>query len=93
MGKKDSKNAISSSPIENHRKQIGKQEMKRAKKEMKVAKKHLDQKRSAMTIQEVILVVGALLAVVAGIYFFFMYQLGTQWSPEKIIPENTKQDL
>ncbi|XP_033119596.1 triple QxxK/R motif-containing protein-like [Anneissia japonica] len=75
MGKKD---VHGIGPVENYRKNIGKQENKRSKKDMKVAKKKAQQRKSGASrsrISEAFLVLVALCALLCFVYFIFAIQL------------------
>lgn len=55
-------------PVEQYRKQIGRQDSKKGKKEMKELRKAADAKKSAMGVSDVMLMVGTFLAVLTAIY-------------------------
>ncbi|XP_041376294.1 triple QxxK/R motif-containing protein-like [Gigantopelta aegis] len=81
MGKKDATSNVNTGthvpPVEQYRKHIGKQDYKKSKKDTKAQKRHADQKQSVLGIQEVILIVGAMFGLVAGVYLLMYWYLGT----------------
>ncbi|XP_067651967.1 triple QxxK/R motif-containing protein-like [Haliotis asinina] len=78
MGRKDASGTSAHlPPVDHYRKQIGKQDVKKGKKDAKTKKRQTDQKRSAMTIQEIVLVTGSGLAMLIGLYMLLFWYLGT----------------
>ncbi|VDI60838.1 Hypothetical predicted protein [Mytilus galloprovincialis] len=74
MGKKDAA-GVRAGPVDQYRKQIGKQDYKKSKKELKSQKQRAEKKNSAIGVKEVILVLLAFLAVMVAVYAFLFWQL------------------
>ncbi|XP_036366775.1 triple QxxK/R motif-containing protein isoform X1 [Octopus sinensis] len=85
MAKKDSQ-ASHVSAGEQHRKQIGKENFKKAKKDNKEVKKKSDLKKSSMPITDVILVVFSILVIIAAVYLFLFWYLSQE--PESVTTES-----
>ncbi|GAB1601886.1 triple QxxK/R motif-containing protein-like [Argonauta hians] len=92
MGKKDASNSSNLSTGEQHRKQIGKENLKKAKKDNKDVKKKADLKKSSMPISDVILVVFSILVIVAAVYLFLYWYLAAP-PHQAVIPEAADKDL
>lgn len=75
MARKDAAKA-SSLPVDRYRKEIGKHDVKKDKKGYsKELREKRDAKSSAVTLQDVLLVLGAGLALVVAVYFIFYIYL------------------
>ena len=74
MGRKDA-GRDKGPPVEQYRKNIGKQQWKTNKKEVKEQKRQSEAKKSAMTVQDILLVVGAFFMVLCAIYGLFYYMI------------------
>ena len=74
MGKKDS-TGLKAAPVDQYRKQIGKQDYKKSKKEVKSQKQRAEKKNSAIGIQEVVLILISFLSLMAAVYMFLFWQL------------------
>ncbi|XP_041740096.1 triple QxxK/R motif-containing protein isoform X2 [Coregonus clupeaformis] len=74
MGKKDAARA----PVEEYRKQIGKQDYKKTKSALKLMRLKAEAKKSAPGIRDVFLVVLAILVLVLCVYAFFYLNLSTE---------------
>ncbi|KAK3601617.1 hypothetical protein CHS0354_038164 [Potamilus streckersoni] len=77
MGKKDA-TGVRSTPVEQYRKQIGKQDWKKSKKEVKASKSHAQIKKTASGMQDVLLIVGTCLTLVIGLYFMMYWYLNKE---------------
>ncbi|XP_043921391.1 triple QxxK/R motif-containing protein [Protopterus annectens] len=71
MGKKDA--FSSKTPIDQYRKQIGKQDYKKTKSALKETRLKVEAKKQAPGIKDVIIVIAAVLAVVLVFYSLFLY--------------------
>ena len=71
MGKKDNLNR--GSDIEKYRKRIGKQEFKRNKVHVKEMKHTSQARRSALSIQDVALILFAIFVLLSTVYLFFYF--------------------
>ncbi|XP_028819002.1 triple QxxK/R motif-containing protein [Denticeps clupeoides] len=76
MGKKDASTARL--PVDQYRKQIGKQDYKKTKVALKLNRLKAEAKRSAPGIRETILVILAVLLFLLCIYAFFYLNLSTE---------------
>ncbi|XP_030644811.1 triple QxxK/R motif-containing protein [Chanos chanos] len=76
MGKKDA--CAARLPVDQYRKQIGKQDYKKTKQALKETRLKAEAKRSAPGIRDVVLVVVAVLIFLLGIYAFFYLNLSTE---------------
>lgn len=76
MGKKDATG--SSVPVDQYRKQIGKQDYKKSKFDLKMNKLRAEAKKSGPGIKDAFLVVLAILFFVLCVYAFFYLNLSTE---------------
>ncbi|XP_064640864.1 triple QxxK/R motif-containing protein-like [Lineus longissimus] len=65
-------------PDDQYRRSIGRQNVKIGRREMKAQKKRADAKKSAMSIQDVVLLMLGFLAVIVGVYVFLYAYLSPQ---------------
>ncbi|XP_062384834.1 triple QxxK/R motif-containing protein [Sardina pilchardus] len=76
MGKKDASTA--KLPVDQYRKQIGKQDYKKTKVSLKATRLKAEAKRSAPGVRDVLLVVVAILVFLLCVYAFFYLNLSTE---------------
>ncbi|XP_016296177.1 triple QxxK/R motif-containing protein [Sinocyclocheilus anshuiensis] len=76
MGKKDASSV--KLPVDQYRKQIGKQDYKKTKPALRATRLKAEAKRSAPGIRDTILVIVAVLVFLLGIYAFFYLNLSTE---------------
>ncbi|KAL5021414.1 hypothetical protein ScPMuIL_000569 [Solemya velum] len=77
MGKKDA-TGNRSAPVEQYRKQIGKQDWKKSKQRVKSSKHRADEESFLWGVKEVAMVLAAIFSMIAGTYFFLYWQLNKQ---------------
>ncbi|NP_001165272.1 triple QxxK/R motif-containing protein [Mus musculus] len=75
MGRKDSSNT--KLPVDQYRKQIGKQDYKKTKPILRATKLKAEAKKTAIGIKEVGLMLAAILALLLAFYAFFYLRLST----------------
>ncbi|XP_022096175.1 triple QxxK/R motif-containing protein-like [Acanthaster planci] len=73
MGKKDAQRCTL--PVDQYRKNIGKQDYKRSKKDLIRSKREADRRKTSTGFRDSMLVMLALCAVVCLIYMFFYLQM------------------
>ncbi|KAM9434811.1 triple QxxK/R motif-containing protein [Clarias gariepinus] len=76
MAKKDANTA--KLPVDQYRKQIGKQDYKKTKPALRATRLKAEAKRSAPGIRDTILVIMAVLVFLLGVYAFFYLNLSTE---------------
>nr|ABC84192.1 triqk [Danio rerio] len=76
MGKKDASSV--KLPVDQYRKQIGKQDYKKTKPVLRATRLKAEAKRSAPGIRDIILVIVAVLLFLLGVYAFFYLNLSTE---------------
>ncbi|KAK2887061.1 hypothetical protein ABG768_011718 [Culter alburnus] len=76
MGKKDASSV--KLPVDQYRKQIGKQDYKKTKPALRATRLKAEAKRSAPGIRDIILVIVAVLVFLLGVYAFFYLNLSTE---------------
>ncbi|KAF4100328.1 triple QxxK/R motif-containing protein [Onychostoma macrolepis] len=76
MGKKDASSV--KLPVDQYRKQIGKQDYKKTKPALRATRLKAEAKRSAPGIRDTILVIVAVLLFLLGVYAFFYLNLSTE---------------
>ncbi|KAM6959387.1 triple QxxK/R motif-containing protein [Aplochiton taeniatus] len=76
MGKKDATG--SSVPVDQYRKQIGKQDYKKSKFDLKMSRLRAEAKKSSPGIKDAFLVVLAILFFIICVYAFFYLNLSTE---------------
>lgn len=76
MGKKDASSV--KLPVDQYRKQIGKQDYKKTKPALRATRLKAEAKRSAPGIRDIILVIVAVLLFLLGVYAFFYLNLSTE---------------
>ncbi|RXN26110.1 triple R motif-containing [Labeo rohita] len=76
MGKKDASSV--KLPVDQYRKQIGKQDYKKTKPALRATRLKAEAKRSAPGIRDMILVIVAVLVFLLGVYAFFYLNLSTE---------------
>lgn len=76
MGKKDASSV--KLPVDQYRKQIGKQDYKKTKPALRATRLKAEAKRSAPGIRDTILVIVAVLVFLLGVYAFFYLNLSTE---------------
>ncbi|XP_006636058.1 triple QxxK/R motif-containing protein [Lepisosteus oculatus] len=76
MGKKDASGT--KLPIDQYRKQIGKQDYKKTKSVLRATRLKAEAKRSALGIREIILILVAVLIFMFCVYCFFYLNLTTE---------------
>ncbi|XP_053401947.1 triple QxxK/R motif-containing protein-like [Mercenaria mercenaria] len=77
MGRKDAA-GIHGSPVDQYRKQIGKQDYKKAKKSLKSTKAAHDLKKSSTPVKDTVLIVLTGLCAVVGLYFILYWYLNKE---------------
>lgn len=80
MGKKDA--STIKLPVDQYRKQIGKQDYKKTKPILRATKLKAEAKKTAIGIKEVGLVLAAILALLLAFYAFFYLRLTTDVDPD-----------
>ncbi|XP_021017005.1 triple QxxK/R motif-containing protein [Mus caroli] len=75
MGRKDS--SSTKLPVDQYRKQIGKQDYKKTKPILRATKLKAEAKKTAIGIKEVGLMLAAILALLLAFYAFFYLRLST----------------
>ncbi|GAA6076398.1 triple QxxK/R motif-containing protein isoform X1 [Tachysurus ichikawai] len=76
MAKKDA--STTKLPVDQYRKQIGKQDYKKTKPALRATRLKAEAKKSAPGIRDIILVIMALLVFLLGVYAFFYLNLSTE---------------
>ncbi|KAJ8334311.1 hypothetical protein SKAU_G00399500 [Synaphobranchus kaupii] len=76
MGKKDA--CAARLPVEQYRKQIGKQDYKKTKSALRATRLKAEAKRNAPGIRDAVLVIVAVLAFLLSVYAFFYLNLSTE---------------
>ncbi|KAM4630434.1 triple QxxK/R motif-containing protein [Polymixia lowei] len=76
MGRKDA--SATKLPVDQYRKQIGKQDYKKTKSALKATRLKAEAKRSAFGIRDVFLVIAAIVFFLLCIYAFFYLNLATE---------------
>ncbi|XP_010863089.1 triple QxxK/R motif-containing protein [Esox lucius] len=76
MGRKDASAVVA--PVDQYRKQIGKQDYKKTKSALKLERLKAEAKKSAPGIRDAFLVVVAILVFVLCVYAFFYLNLTTE---------------
>ncbi|XP_029920156.1 triple QxxK/R motif-containing protein [Myripristis murdjan] len=76
MGKKDA--SATKLPVDQYRKQIGKQDYKKTKSALKATRLQAEAKKSATGLKDGILVIAAILFFVLCVYAFFYLNLSTE---------------
>ncbi|XP_076157556.1 triple QxxK/R motif-containing protein [Alosa pseudoharengus] len=76
MGKKDASTA--KLPVDQYRKQIGKQDYKKTKVALKATRLKAEAKKSAPGVRDILLVVVAILVFLLCVYAFFYLNLSTE---------------
>ncbi|XP_060721671.1 triple QxxK/R motif-containing protein [Tachysurus vachellii] len=76
MAKKDA--STTKLPVDQYRKQIGKQDYKKTKPALRATRLKAEAKKSAPGIRDIILVIMALLVLLLGVYAFFYLNLSTE---------------
>ncbi|XP_006055246.1 triple QxxK/R motif-containing protein isoform X2 [Bubalus bubalis] len=80
MGRKDA--STLKLPVDQYRKQIGKQDYKKTKPILRATKLKAEAKKTAIGIKEVGLVLAAILALLLAFYAFFYLRLSTDVDPD-----------
>ncbi|VFV20633.1 upf0599 protein c8orf83-like [Lynx pardinus] len=80
MGRKDASTV--KLPVDQYRKQIGKQDYKKTKPILRATKLKAEAKKTAIGIKEVGLVLAAILALLLAFYAFFYLRLSTDVDPD-----------
>ncbi|XP_073749059.1 triple QxxK/R motif-containing protein isoform X3 [Callorhinus ursinus] len=80
MGRKDA--STIKLPVDQYRKQIGKQDYKKTKPILRATKLKAEAKKTAIGIKEVGLVLAAILALLLAFYAFFYLRLSTDVDPD-----------
>ncbi|CAI5779260.1 triple R motif-containing [Podarcis lilfordi] len=86
MGRKDSSSARA--PVEQHRKQIGKQDYKKTRPMLKATRLKAEAKKTAPGMKEVSLILGAILVFLVACYAFFYLNLSEEVDLELDQDEN-----
>ncbi|KAJ8402979.1 hypothetical protein AAFF_G00358950 [Aldrovandia affinis] len=76
MGKKDA--CAARLPVEQYRKQIGKQDYKKTKSALRATRLKAEAKRSAPGIRDIVLIIVAILVFLLSVYAFFYLNLSTE---------------
>ncbi|XP_034561198.1 triple QxxK/R motif-containing protein isoform X1 [Notolabrus celidotus] len=76
MGKKDA--SATNAPVDQYRKQIGKQDYKKTKSVLKATRLKAEAKKSSSGFKDAFLVIAAILFFVLCIYAFFYLNLSTE---------------
>ncbi|XP_055749192.1 triple QxxK/R motif-containing protein [Salvelinus fontinalis] len=76
MGRKDA--SATMAPVDQYRKQIGKQDYKKTKSDLKLTRLRAEAKKSAPGIRDAFLVVLAILVFMLCVYAFFYLNLSTE---------------
>ncbi|CAG5128480.1 unnamed protein product [Candidula unifasciata] len=74
MGRKDT-TAQQSQPLDQYRKQIGKQDWKKSKKDVKSMKQKAAE-TNEFTPQNILLIIGLIVTVLSGLYMLLVWHLG-----------------
>ncbi|XP_058131698.1 triple QxxK/R motif-containing protein isoform X1 [Dasypus novemcinctus] len=80
MGRKDA--STIKLPVDQYRKQIGKQDYKKTKPILRATKLKAEAKKAAVGIKEVGLILAAILALLLAFYAFFYLRLSTDVDPD-----------
>nr|XP_033789278.1 triple QxxK/R motif-containing protein isoform X2 [Geotrypetes seraphini] len=86
MGRKEA--SASKLPVDQYRKQIGKQDYKKNKPVLRAARLKAEAKKTAPGIKEVTLVLVAILICLLAFYSFFFLNLGSESDPALDLNEN-----
>ncbi|XP_036623952.1 triple QxxK/R motif-containing protein [Trichosurus vulpecula] len=86
MGRKDA--STLKLPVDQYRKQIGKQDYKKNRPVLRAAKLKAEAKKAAIGIKEVGLVLAAILVLLLAFYAFFYLKLSTEVDPVLEVNEN-----
>ncbi|XP_068942753.1 triple QxxK/R motif-containing protein isoform X2 [Petaurus breviceps papuanus] len=86
MGRKDA--STLKLPVDQYRKQIGKQDYKKNRPVLRAAKLKAEAKKAAIGIKEVGLVLAAILVLLLAFYAFFYLKLSTEVDPVLEMNEN-----
>ncbi|KAM9097105.1 triple QxxK/R motif-containing protein [Antechinus flavipes] len=86
MGRKDA--STLKLPVDQYRKQIGKQDYKKNRPVLRAAKLKAEAKKAAIGIKEVGLVLIAILVLLLAFYAFFYLKLSTEVDPVLAMNEN-----
>ncbi|XP_029447524.1 triple QxxK/R motif-containing protein [Rhinatrema bivittatum] len=86
MGRKDA--STSRLPVDQYRKQIGKQDYKKNKPVLRAARLKAEAKKTALGIKEVALVLVAILICLLAFYSFFFLNLNNKADPDVDLNEN-----
>ncbi|XP_040210567.1 triple QxxK/R motif-containing protein [Rana temporaria] len=81
MGKKDA--SATKTPVDQYRKQIGRQDYKKNKPVLKATRLKAEAKKTAIGIKEVFLVVVAILVLLLAFYAFFYLKLTHPMEPRE----------
>ncbi|KAM9414863.1 triple QxxK/R motif-containing protein isoform 1-T3 [Salvelinus alpinus] len=76
MGRKDA--SATMAPVDQYRKQIGKQDYKKTKSDLKLTRLRAEAKKSAPGIRDAFLVILAILVFMLCVYAFFYLNLSTE---------------
>lgn len=77
MGKKDAA-GLRSAPVDQYRKQIGKQDWKKSKREIKSSKVQADKKKTATPVKDTLMILMAGLMVIVGSYLLLYWYLNKE---------------
>ncbi|XP_074056231.1 triple QxxK/R motif-containing protein [Macrotis lagotis] len=86
MGRKDA--STLKLPVDQYRKQIGKQDYKKNRPVLRAAKLKAEAKKAAIGIKEVGLVLAAILVLLLAFYAFFYLKLSNEVDPVLEVNEN-----
>ncbi|XP_044514125.1 triple QxxK/R motif-containing protein [Gracilinanus agilis] len=86
MGRKDA--STLKLPVDQYRKQIGKQDYKKNRPVLRAAKLKAEAKKAAIGIKEVGLLLAAILVLLLAFYAFFYLKLSTEVDPALELNEN-----
>ncbi|XP_041104734.1 triple QxxK/R motif-containing protein [Polyodon spathula] len=75
-------------PVDQYRKQIGKQDYKKSKSALKVTRLKAEAKRSAPGLRDIFLVLGAALIFLIAVYSFFYLNLATEIDMDLDLDDN-----
>ncbi|XP_061597830.1 triple QxxK/R motif-containing protein isoform X1 [Cololabis saira] len=76
MGRKDA--SATNLPVDQYRKQIGKQDYKKSKSALKATRLHAEAKKNSSVLRDAFLVVAAIVLFVLCVYAFFYLNLSTE---------------
>ncbi|XP_066547170.1 triple QxxK/R motif-containing protein [Amia ocellicauda] len=76
MGRKDA--TAARLPVDQYRKQIGKQDYKKTKSALKASRLKAEAKKSALGIRDIVLILMAVLVFLVSVYAFFYLKLTTE---------------